>query len=245
MIAKKYSKNYEIKTYEADKNSALRIPTLMNIFQDAADESATSLGFGMEFCLQNGMAWVGSNYCIRINRLPKIHEKIKIETWPSEQKMLTASRDFRVFDESGNELIATSSQWVLIDFARKRPLPLKNALPEYSLIEERAVQTDFPKIPAPENISLRKEFAVRFDDIDINNHVNNSVYPLWASETVDSDFRLGHEPQQIDISFKKECRFGETVEVLTQAEDLVSTSVIKSLSDGRELSLVKILWQKI
>jgi len=245
MQAKKYCKTYEIKTYEGDTDSSLRIPTLFNIFQDAADESATSLGLGMEFCLQKGKAWIGSNYYVDIKRLPKIHEKIRIETWPSEQKLLTATRDFRIFDTNENEIISASSQWILIDFARKRPLSLKDNLPSYTLIEERAVDTDFPKITEPQNISIRKTFGVRFDDIDINRHVNNAVYPLWASEAVENDFRLKNEPSHIEIAFKKECHLGEEVEVLTQKDDQQTTSCIKSLSDGRELALVKILWQSI
>lgn len=243
MLVQKFCKNYEIKTYECDKNGNIRIPTLFNIFQDAADGSATSLGLGMEFCLAKGMAWVGSNYHVKINRLPKIHEHIKIITWPSAQKLLGALRDFKVETEDGEELIVASSQWILIDFAKKRPLSLKDNLPEYTVIDERALDTEFPKIAEPAETVCKKEFAVRFDDIDINSHVNNAIYPLWASEAVDNDFRLNHEPAEIEISFKKECKYGETVEVLTGIDGTISTSCIKSKEDGRLLACVRIYWR--
>ena len=242
---KKYEKIYQIKTYEADKNGVLRIPTLLNIFQDDADGSACELGLGMEYCLERGLAWVGSNYHIKINRLPKIHENIKIETWPSAEKMLGAIRDFVVYDASNNIIMIASSQWILIDFVKKRPLSLRNNLPQYQVISERALDTDFAKIAEPENITCRKEIDIRFDDIDINNHVNNSVYPLWASEAVDMDFRINHEPEEIEIAFKKECRYGERVEVLTEQNEKYSTSIIKSMTDGRELARVKIAWKQI
>jgi len=240
---KKYEKIYQIKTYEADKNGVLRVPTLLNIFQDAADGSACELGLGMEFCLERGLAWVGSNYHIKINRMPKIHENIKIQTWPSAEKMLGAIRDFVVYDESGATIMLASSQWILIDFEKKRPLSLKNNLPQYQVIAERALDTDFAKIAEPIEINCRKEFAVRFDDIDINGHVNNAVYPLWASEAVEEEFRLVHEPQEIEIAFKKECRYGERIEALTQMNNLLATTIIKSMTDGRELARVKILWK--
>jgi len=240
---KKYEKIYQIRTYETDKNKILRIPTLLNIFQEAADGSARELGLGMEFCLERGLAWVGSNYHIKINRLPKIHENIKIQTWPSAEKMLGAIRDFVVYDENGEVMITASSQWILIDFEKKRPLSLKNNLPQYQVIPERALDTDFAKIAEPESINCRREFTVRFDDIDINSHVNNAVYPLWASEAVDEEFRLTHEPKEIEIAFKKECRYGEKVEALTQMEGTLSTTIIKSMTDGRELARAKILWK--
>lgn len=244
MPIEKFVKSYNIKTYECDRGSKLRVPALFNILQDAADGSAGKLGFGMEFCLEHGRSWVGVNYHIKINRLPKIHETITITTWPSDQKTLFALRDFSVTDEKGEEIIAASSQWILIDFAKRRPLNLFDNLPERMYLEERALQTDFPKIPEPVEPVLQKTFAVRFDDIDINNHVNNSIYPLWASESVDNDFRLEHEPSEIEISFKKECHYGENVEVLTNESNGTSISFIKSATDGRELARVRINWRQ-
>ena len=72
----KYKKQYNVRSYECDRNNNLRILTLMNILQDIADDNAASLGFGLDFCIQNGMTWVGSNYILEIERLPKIHENI-------------------------------------------------------------------------------------------------------------------------------------------------------------------------
>ena len=83
MKISKYSKQYSVRSYECDRNNNLRILTLMNILQDIADVNATELGFGLDFCIQNGMTWVGANYVLEINRLPNIHEDITIETWPS------------------------------------------------------------------------------------------------------------------------------------------------------------------
>ena len=73
----KYVKEYNLRTYECDKNGYLRIVSLFNLLQDMADSHAADLGLGMEFCLSNGLAWVGANYHIKINRMPKIHENIK------------------------------------------------------------------------------------------------------------------------------------------------------------------------
>ena len=96
----KFSREYYIRSYECDKDSDLRIITLMNILQDAADSNATELGVGFDFCMKNGLAWMGANYRIIIDRLPKMHEKIRVESWPSEQKRVGAIRDFIIYDEN-------------------------------------------------------------------------------------------------------------------------------------------------
>ncbi len=241
----KWKKEYQIRTYECDKNSNLRILTLMNIFQDMADSNASALGLGLEFCLEKGLAWVGSNYHICIKRLPVLHETIHVETWPAAEKKLGAIRDFIVYDNAGNILITASSQWILIDFIRKRPISLKEHLPEYSVITERALETDFPKLPEPERVDCQRRFSVRFDDIDFNRHVNNAVYPLWAIESVDHDFRDTHFPAEIEIAFKKEGHLGEDVEIITEINDKTTCHSVKALSDDRELARLRIKWQKI
>ena len=239
----KFVKQYNIRTYECDKNSNLRILTLMNILQDMADSHATDLHLGLEFCLSQGLAWVGSNYHIKINRLPTLHETIKVTTWPAAEKKIGAIRDFVVEDEEGNQIIVASSQWILIDFNKKKPVSLREHLPFYQIIDERVLETDFVRLPELERVDCSRQFKVRFDDIDINKHVNNAVYPLWATEAVDYDFRNAHIPAEIEIAFKKECHLQETVEVKTQMTDMTSITSITSLTDGRELAKLRIHWK--
>lgn len=240
----KIEKEYLIRTYECDKNENLRILTLMNIFQDVADTHATEMGLGLEYCLSKGFAWIGSNYHLQINRLPKMHDKIKVMSWPAVEKKLGAVREFLVLNEQGEELIKASSQWILIDVARRRPIGLREHLPMYQVIEERVIETEFPKIPDLERIDLTTEFNVRFDDIDINNHVNNAVYPLWATEGVGKDFRVENNPSEIEIIFKKEGHLGEKICVETQKDGYLTSHSIKALTDGRELAKVRIKWIK-
>ncbi len=241
----KFIRDYPIRSYECDKNGHLRLITLLNIFQDAADCHANEMGLGYDFCRSKGLAWVGANYHIRINRLPRWHETVKIITWPCEERRLGAVRDFRVEDEQGNIIITAASQWILIDFEKKRPVSLREHLPEYRIIPERALETDFAKIPEPLQVSKLSTFKVRYDDIDINKHVNNAVYPLWATEAVDEDFRLSHIPQELEITFKKEGHFGELIETATAMDGLISLHIIRAKEDGRELARIRIHWTDV
>ena len=243
MKIEKFIREYSIRSYECDCNGTLRIVALMNIFQDVADSHASILGVGIEHCLEHGLAWVGTNYHIKINRMPSWHEQIVIATWPAAEKKIGAIRDFEVRDDEGNIIIVASSQWVLIDFQRKRPVSLRDNLPFYQIIEQRALPTDFPKIESPERIDISRNFAVRYDDIDVNRHVNNSIYPLWATEAVEADFRLHHRPCEIEIAFKKECLYGDTVTVNSQIDDKISWHDITAGEDRHEVAKLRILWK--
>lgn len=240
----KCEKTFELRSYECDKDGFLRIVTLMNILQDAADLSATSLGFGFDFCIQNSLAWMGTNYHIKINRLPTVHEKIKVQTWPSGENKFMALRDFLVFDEKGIEIIKATSQWVLINFEKKRPVTLTQYLPQFMYIDERVLGTEFSKLPDLTKTDFSKKFAVRFDDIDLNQHVNNAIYPLWASEALPENFHQNNKPCEIEITYKKECHFGEEINIQTEIEEKSTLHSISSLSDGRELARLRFYWQK-
>ncbi len=239
----KYVKKYSLRSYECDRNKKLRLVTLMNIFQDIADEHATQMGLGIAYCLEHGFAWVGSNYHIFINQKPKIHEQITLKTWPAEAKKLVAVRDFELLGENGESLIKAASQWVLINIESKRPVPLLENLPQYEALNENIVNPEFAKLPELEYVDLETRFKIRFDDIDFNKHVNNSIYPLWASESVPEEWSLKKDIREIEISFKKEGLFGENVKVQTQLmHDEISLHSIRSTIDDRELAKVRIHW---
>lgn len=245
MLPIKAQKNYEIRSYECDKYGNLRLITLMNIFQDIADSNASEIGVGLDFCSEHGLAWVGANYHIIINKYPRLHQKITVLSWPAVEKKFGAYRDFIILDESGNIMVKASSQWILINFAKKRPVNLRDHLPEYSVIPERAIETEFPKIDISQDIDCRQEFKIRFDDIDFNGHVNNAVYPLWATEASGDDFRVRNEPQEIEIVFKKEAFLGEKAAVESSIKPPLSSHLIKSATDNRELARVKIHWRPL
>ena len=241
----KYKKEYHVKSYEVDCHGFLRILTLMNFLQEAAVESADSLGFGFEVCRDKGVAWVGSNYLIKIERLPKIDERIEIETWPAEGKLWGAIRNFLLKDKNGNVIIRAKSQWVLIDMERRRPVSLSKYFPEYEFIDEQVMGEDFHKLSPIENPDNVKDIWVRFDDIDINNHVNNAVYPLWAAESIDSEYRMQHTPAEIEVCFKKEALLGEQVEVRYKQDGNRSFHTIVDKNSGADLADCSFMWKEI
>jgi len=245
MAVSKYQKEYFIRSYECDKHGNLRLLTLMNILQDAADSHADALGLGYEYCVSRQLAWVAANYHVKIFRAPKIHEPVVITTWPSEERKLSVVRDYEMADKDGNILVQASTQWVLINIENKRPQAIRANLPEYQVVSEKADNFEFTKLILPETFDLYKEIAVRFDDIDVNNHVNNAVYPLWASEAVSPEFRDNHAVSELEIAFKKEAFLGEKVKVATAMDNLNSFHEIISLADERELARVSVVWAEV
>lgn len=245
MTITKAVKEYFVRSYECDAFGNLRIVTLMNIFQDIADKHAFEIGVGMDWCKQHGLAWIGANYHIIIDKFPQMHKKIKVYSWPSAEKRFGAYRDYEIEDENGDIIVRASCQWILIDFAKRRPVSLREHLPIYTIFPERAIETDFPKIKNLTQSNFEIDFRIRFDDIDFNKHVNNAVYPLWATEALPPDFRNKYIPQEIEINFRKEALLGEDAHIQSQIENTETLHLISSASDHRELSRILIKWKEL
>jgi acyl-ACP thioesterase len=62
---------------------------------------------------------------------------------------------------------------------------------------------------------------------------------LWATESVDPEFRLKHNPAKISINFRKEGYIGEKIMVTTKLNGLQSHHSIKTYGSDNERELAR------
>jgi len=241
----KYKKTYMVSSFQVDSNARLRIHSLFNLFQDVADDHAEKIGVGYSFCREHAVGWVGAAYHLMIKKWPLWNETIRIETWPSDSTAASAIRDFQVFDANENVIINATSQWVLIDTERLRPIPMAKHLPHYDVNPDRAFQSDFSKIPTPEGSSDELVFPVHADDIDINHHVNNALYPTWVLDGMDASFLQSHIPSEIKILFRRSARRQDQICLKTYHRDSETISLLTNGDKTTEFARIQINWQEI
>lgn len=234
---------HTVKIYECDRTKRLRLHCLFNLFQDVADEHADSLGVGYDFCLSRGIGWVGANYHLKIDRLPQWRESFTLSTWASGKTAVSGIREFKAVVASGETLFYASSQWALIGLETMRPVSVAKNLTDYVLHTERVIDTTFPAVPLPERDDAAVEFAVRCDDIDINDHVNNAVYPIWALDGLPRDYVQEHDIAEMEIAFKKPARIDDKIAVFTQIDGLTTTHAIASPDKSKNFARVRIGWK--
>lgn len=232
-----------IHSYECGADGKLRLLTLFNLFQNIADLQADQLNVGYKDLIDKNVAWVGAAYALHIDNRPVWGDKIDLLTWPSDKTPVCAIRDFEVKDKDGNTLMTATSQWALIDITSGRPQPLKRYVDTLTFLPQRALDCQFKALCVPEKIDFEKRFYVRYDDIDVNKHVNNAIYPVWASEAVPYDFRQTHEPKDMLIAFKHPAFYGDEIIVETQILENKTIHQIMSLDKTKEFARVEIIWQ--
>ena len=204
MEIKKHVQNILVKSYQCDRYGYLRPIMLMNFLQGAAATHAQELGAGRTYCESHNIAWVVTHNMVDIIELPKFKDEVVLKTWPSKHDGLRAYRDFEIRNKHDNRLmIRATSQWVLINLNTRRLLRLNDSLENWGSINERIWDIDFGKAPKfePEKTHIVK---CRFDDIDVNQHINNAVYAVWATESVGFEFRNTHRLRGIEIYFEHE-----------------------------------------
>lgn len=241
-----YTKEYEIKFYEVDYKKQLKESVLLNFLQDIAAVHAEELGFGYSYISEKKLGWFLLKYHLKVFNYPQNITKINIKTWPKSINKLSCQRDFEVFLPDGEKIAAVCSSWVLVDAVSKKIMQPLKVLNSFLTKNEDAFETNFPKITEPQNISHKKIFEVKYDDIDINQHVNNANYLVWGLETLDFDFRSTHVIKELEIQYKKEMKYGANIISLAEFNDteLITTHALRNSDTDDEHCLIRVQWQK-
>lgn len=239
----KLTEEHILKTYQCDRYGFMRPITLMNLLQGLAGQHADMLGFGRDECLKKNIAWVVTHMFVDIIDIPRANEKLIYSTWPTIPGALRSERDFEVRDEKGNLKIRAISQWVLINLETRRPMRISDCFSNWDGIDERVWDRDFDK--ASDFIPTKTHtMACRFDDIDVNQHINNAVYTVWATESVGFDYRDTHELCGIDIYFEREINPNTPSVRIDVAFNGENTSLHKIMSDDTEHAKIVCRWIK-
>jgi len=242
----KVTEKYDIKSFEVNANNELKPFVLLQHLEDAAYVHAEKYGFGYSATYPNGYGWFVIKYHIKLNKLPRAWEKISITTWPCLSKGIQCRRDFEIYDENNAKIGKVASSWALIDLGAKRIVNPFKTLNFPELKEEYALSTDFAKFEPVQNACYEKLIDVRFDDLDLNKHVNNANYIAWATEAMPYEFLSENSISEIEIYYKKEAKYG--MKILSQTEiqpdSNITLHTLKDSSTGEELALIRIHWHQ-
>ena len=227
----------------ADMNGHIKLPDVILLSLQVSGMQSIELGVSDKTILEDyNLVWIITDYDIEVVRLPRFAEEITIETEALSYNRLFCYRRFTIYDESGQELIHMMVTFVLMDRDSRK----------VHAVEPEIVspyQSDFDKklIRGPKYDSLNepiiKDYHVRFYDLDMNGHVNNSKYLDWIFEVMGADFLTQYIPKKINLKYVKEVRPGGVITSAVERTGLESKHEITS--DGATNAQAIITWQEI
>lgn len=257
---------FSVRYGEIGENGVATLSSLGNWLQESAGRNADVLGFGENDLLQYHLTWVLTRLVLRIERLPRAEEKLRVHTWPSTFDRFR-HRGYEVYDEQNRLIVSGGSAWSVMSLADRSMAQLPDELvPRYPSAPRPCAPFACRVIPRlraqqPTNALLR----VRKDDLDINGHVNNTRYLAWILEPLPPASALASSageppmPRLVDITFRAECFPQEELNCLCASSPApsgtessifghdVSFAALHSIqrtADGSEVCRALTLWDR-
>lgn len=212
-----WTEPFRVHSYDVNPRGDAAIQSLCNYFQEAAGNHARELGVSREAMLESGTAWVLARLRVTVDHYPQWRDTVEVVTWPSGLERLYATREFLLRDADEQILARGTSAWLVIDVERRRPTRPPAELNELDLPDlDAPVSHPTDDVPDLESADHERRFQVRFSDLDLNQHVNNVRYVEWAVEALPEAHLTSQQLREIDIQFRAETVFGDTI--CTQAD---------------------------
>lgn len=227
----------------ADMNGHIKLPDVILLSLQVSGMQSIELGVSDKTILEDyNLVWIITEYDIEVVRLPRFAEEITIETEALSYNRLFCYRRFTIYDEAGQDLIHMMATFVLMDRDSRKVQAVESEI-------VAPYQSDFDKklIRGPKYESLdepiSKDYHVRFYDLDMNGHVNNSKYLDWIFEVMGADFLTHYIPKKINLKYVKEVRPGGVITSAVERTGLESKHEITS--DGATNAQAIITWQEM
>jgi acyl-ACP thioesterase len=182
--------------------------------QEAAVNHAEARNFGYEVMIRQNIAWVLSRQMIKLYDIPRLNQKIIVETWANATTRTMAIRDFSILNKEKEIIGIARTSWMVLDIIKRRPVLLtKDILEHIPTIPDRLSEPlELEKIPLPDQ-SPEKEIIYRvvYSDLDMNHHVNNINYLKWVLDEFHLEFRNKYRISSIETNYLGEALYGETL----------------------------------
>lgn len=224
-----FSQNFSIRSYEIGADRTASIETMMNHLQETAlnhVKSAGLLGDGFgstpEMCKKN-LIWVVTKMNVLVDRYPMWGDMVQVDTWIAASGKNGLRRDWLVRDwQTGDILTRASSVWVTMNKETRRisklPPEVRGEIGSYFVDLPPVVDEDGRKLSKLDESTadyIRTGLTPRWNDLDVNQHVNNVKYIGWILESAPLPFLESNELSGMTLEYRRECRRDNVVQSLT------------------------------
>lgn len=244
-MVEKFSADYIIPCYDTDLRMRLKPTAFLNMAQEAANNHAEYLGVGYDTLIEAQQAWVMSRMKVEFAKLPMWREKVNLTSWHKGAAGFMFLRDFVMSDSEGTSLVKATTSWVVIDMTTRR-LARRGTFTDFAhdsekSIPENAIEEPAAKVTIPEGAELIKTLShpVVYSDLDMNRHVNNVMYVVWAMDMVGLEVASEMPLRELEINFNAEVRPNDTVELLLHKADS-STYYVEGKVEGKNSFIVRL-----
>jgi len=238
-----YEESKLVNAYDVDLNNKLKLNALFNYLQETASNHADKLKLGFNDLIVQDLGWVLSWAKVEIYSFPGFGESIHVKTWPKCRFKLFSMRDFIVTNGKEEIFFKVSTAWLMINVKTKRITDTRNLIQQIYYLPDQTALNDFPEriTSNAERTSLFTK-KIRYTDLDINQHVNNTKYIELVLDCFTPEYHKAHGLKSLTISFNSECFYDDELEIRSSSNNLFSNSI---LIDGINIKTSKQVFQAV
>lgn len=244
-MVEKFSADYTIPCYDTDLRKRLKPAAFLNMAQEAANHHAEYLGVGYDTLVELQQAWILSRMKVEFERLPLWREKVNLKSWHKGAAGFMFLRDYHLTDSQGQSLVKATTSWLVVDMTTRR-LARRGSFAEFAgdsskCITDNAIEEPAGKVVVPEGAELVRtsQHTASYSDLDMNGHVNNVMYVVWAMDLVGLEVTEENTLKSLEINFNNEVRPNDTVELLLHKAD-TSTYFVEGKVEGKNSFIVRL-----
>ncbi len=203
-----FRQTYTVDALSTDCFGRLKSSMLLYYLQEAAGGHFAQLEDKDDPLTAKKLFWAVTRHRLLITRLPRLGERITVETWPMPTTRVAYPRSVAFYDEAGQELARAVSLWVLMDTeSRAMVLPGKSGVTVNGIL--RGTEPEVPKSLMPKELPDHQTVTVTYSLLDKNGHMNNTRYLDWVNDLLPAEFHRTHTPAEITLCYLSEALEGQ------------------------------------
>jgi acyl-ACP thioesterase len=236
------SRPWTIRISDCDAEGRLRPSALLVEMQELGEAHAAMLGLARQDLIAHGICWVLYRQQVRLLAPLTFGDALTALTFPAPVEGPLFPRHFVFSRADGTPAIEAVTAWVLMDVRTRRPLrpsALPVPMPEN---RERPAPLKVPGMLPIEGAQTAMRRAVRYSDVDVNRHINNTRYIDWVCDALPYEAVTARAIAGFQINYSSEARPGEDIDIALKEEEKGVLARGIRLSDGRTVFDSRIEW---
>lgn len=234
-----YQSKYKPRPSDYNRNGNLSYEAVLQILETAASDHSQSAGDSIADANKNGIAWILTEWQVKILRRPHNGECLNITTWVRGKAPTSiAFRDFIITDNNDIEVIRAEAKFALFDLKTSKLTRIGEELFSSYQPEDKEILEFSQRLRIPAEYSTETELKLRRSDIDFNGHVHNTRYVDLAMEAIPNEIFANDDFTEFHVLYYKPVLENSDVKAQYLVKDL--SHLVTIYADNTCCSLVEL-----
>jgi acyl-CoA thioester hydrolase len=182
-----HTRTFRVRHYECDAFGHLNNANYLRYMQETAFDASADAGYDPDRYAELGTFWLVRETDIEYHKPVKFNDVVQVKTWISDIQRVRSRRAYELsLIETGQIVAKATTDWVYLyeDSGKPATIPLeiRDAFFPEGLPDSFPPRERFPTAPPAPPGKFEMSLRVKWQDLDVVQHVNNAVYLNYVEE---------------------------------------------------------------